>query len=117
MVQAIVVAVEDDEDAIDWIIYHIELKESIEILIACNRLSGIDKKVYVQFSKSFVFSFHFPFFFVSFRCIISELRTTIKTILDLWKFFAEVTLMPIQIELFAHEFNRICQYKYNYDEI
>lgn len=79
---------------------------------------ALTRKCTSNFQTVLYFLFQFLIFvFVLFRCIISELRTTIRIILDLWKFFAEVTKMSIQIELFAHEFNRICQYKCNYDEI
>ncbi|XP_055311410.1 uncharacterized protein LOC129574068 isoform X2 [Sitodiplosis mosellana] len=67
VVQSLVVAIGDNNDALDWITYNIELKESIERIIACNKYVGMDKKV----------------------CIVTELKTTIKVLLDLWKFFAE----------------------------
>lgn len=77
---------------------------------------ALTKKCTLNFQSSFVFfPFDFPIFFC--RCIISELRTTIKIILDLWKFFAEVTPLSIQIELVSHEFNWISQYKCNHDKI
>lgn len=46
--QAIIVAIGDNQDALDWIRYHIELKDSISRIVACNRYIGMDKKVYVK---------------------------------------------------------------------
>lgn len=47
VIKSIAYVVGENEDALDWITYHIELKESIQRIIACNRYIGIDKKVYV----------------------------------------------------------------------
>lgn len=46
--KAIIVAIGDNQDAIDWISYHIELKDSISRIMACNQYAGMDKKVYVK---------------------------------------------------------------------
>lgn len=47
VIQAIGDVVGENENALDWITYHIELKESIQRIIACNQYTGMDKKVYV----------------------------------------------------------------------
>lgn len=44
---AIANAIANNELALEWISYHIELKDSIERIIACDRYDPVNQKMYI----------------------------------------------------------------------
>ncbi|XP_031640760.1 uncharacterized protein LOC116352361 [Contarinia nasturtii] len=65
--RTIINEISKSDDALNWIQYHLELKDSVVKMVACNKYVGMDKNM----------------------CIIRELRTTIEVIFKLWQFLSE----------------------------